>query len=406
MAALPAGRRWFTTFVMSAVADIRTVYASRDRVTQNRVAVRSWLYVVLLVMFALFLVGGATRLTHAGLSITEWQPIHGVIPPLGDAEWQEEFAKYQQIPEYQLNKGMSLDEFKSIFWWEYVHRILARSVGVVFALPLLFFWLSGRLERGLKPKLVGLLALGGLQGAVGWWMVASGLVERTDVSQYRLATHMLLACLIFTATMVVARGLAPHSEAPAQRSTQRFAGLIVILVLVQIYLGALVAGVDGGLSYNTWPLMDGAVVPGDLFVIDPTWKNLFENPKTVQFVHRCGAYVVFLAALWHMLATFRAEPGTTHARRSVVLFLLVTLQAAVGISTLVLQVPLRLALTHQAVALIVLGFAAAHWRGTKGAYPRPTATGMAFLDDLRRKGRPEAGEPLDKAFRDSLYERD
>ena len=255
---------------------------------------RGWLYVVLLVMFALFLVGGATRLTDSGLSITEWKPIHGVIPPLSDAEWQEEFAKYQQIPEYrQLHADMTLGDFKTIFWWEWAHRILARGVGVVFALPLLLFWATGRLESALKPKLVGLLLLGGLQGAVGWWMVASGLVERTDVSQYRLATHLLLACLIFTATMVVARGLAPHSAAPADRGTQRFAGLLLVLVLLQIYLGGLVAGLDGGLSYNTWPLMDGRVVPGDLFVIDPAWRNLFENPKTVQFVHRCGAYLLF-----------------------------------------------------------------------------------------------------------------
>jgi heme a synthase len=336
--------------------------------------VRTWLYVVLVVMFALFLVGGATRLTDSGLSITEWKPIHGVIPPLSDAEWQEEFAKYQQIPEYkQINEGMSLSDFKSIYWWEWAHRVLARGVGVVFALPLLFFWASGRLEAAVKPKLVGLLLLGGLQGAVGWWMVASGLAERTDVSQYRLATHLLLACLIFTATMVVARGLAPHTEAPADRPTQRFAGLLVILVLVQIYLGALVAGLDGGLSYNSWPLMDGALIPGDLLVIDPAWRNFFESPKTVQFVHRCGAYLVFLAVLWHMLATLRREPGTTHARRAIVLFLLVTLQAAIGIATLVLQVPLHLALTHQAVALVLLGFAAAHWRGTKGSYPQESS---------------------------------
>jgi heme a synthase len=358
---------------MTAVAGIETPFAMRDREVRNRALVRGWLYVVLLVMFALFLVGGATRLTNSGLSITEWQPIHGVIPPLSEVEWQEEFAKYQQIPEYkQLNEGMSLDEFKSIFWWEWVHRILARSVGVIFALPLLFFWATGRIERRLAPRLVGLLLLGGLQGAVGWWMVASGLVDRTDVSQYRLATHMLLACLIFTATMIVARGLAPHSAAPASRSTQRFAGILVVLVLAQIYLGALVAGLDAGLSYNTWPLMDGSLVPGDLFVIDPAWRNLFENPKTVQFIHRCGAYVVFAAALWHMIATRRREPGSTHSRRALVLFLLVSLQAAIGITTLVLQVPLHLALTHQAIALIVLGFAAAHWRGTKGSYPLET----------------------------------
>lgn len=355
---------------MSAVAELSPVLAARDRSGHNRALVRGWLYVVLAVMFALFLVGGATRLSHAGLSITEWKPIHGVIPPLSDAEWQEEFAKYQQIPEYkQLNAGMTLAEFKGIFWWEWVHRVLARGVGVIFALPLLFFWATGRLERTLKPKLVGLLALGGLQGAVGWWMVASGLVGRTDVSQYRLAAHMVLACLIFTATMVVARGLAPHSQAPAGRPSQTFAGLLVLFVLIQIYLGALVAGVDGGLSYNTWPLMDGALVPGDLFVIDPAWRNFFENPKTVQFVHRLGAYLVLIAALWHMMATLRREPGTTHARRAVLLFLMIAAQAAIGIATLVLQVPLELALAHQAAALVVLGFAAAHWRGTKGAYP-------------------------------------
>jgi cytochrome c oxidase assembly protein subunit 15 len=358
---------------MTAVAGFETPLAAHDREARNRLAVRVWLYAVLVVMFALFLVGGATRLTDSGLSITEWKPIHGIIPPLSEAGWQEEFGKYQQIPEYQeLNAGMTLAEFKSIFWWEWAHRILARGVGVVFALPLIFFWATGRVERGLTPKLVGLLLLGGVQGAVGWWMVASGLIERTDVSQYRLATHMLLACLIFTATMVVARGLAPHSAAPADRGTQRFAGVLVFLVLLQIYLGALVAGLDGGLSYNTWPLMDGRVVPGDLFVIDPAWRNLFENPKTVQFVHRCGAYVVLLAALWHMIAARRRLPGTTHARRALVLFHLVLLQAAVGIATLVLQVPLHWALTHQAVALVVLGFAAAHWRGTKGSYALPT----------------------------------
>lgn len=354
---------------MTALAGLETSFDARGRVTRNRALLRGWLYIVLAVMLALFLVGGATRLTDSGLSITEWKPIHGVIPPLSEAEWQEEFTKYQQIPEYQkLNQGMSLGEFKSIFWWEWVHRLLARGVGIIFALPLLFFWVTGRIERGLGPKLVGLLLLGGLQGAVGWWMVASGLVERTDVSQYRLATHMLLACLIFAATMVVARGLAPHSAAPADRSTQRMAGVLVLFVLLQIYLGALVAGLDAGLSYNTWPLMDGRLIPGDLFVIEPAWRNFFESAKTVQFIHRCGAYLVLLVAFWHLVATLRREPGTTHSRRAAVLLILVALQAAIGVVTLLLQVPLDLALTHQAMALIVLGFAAAHWRGTKGSY--------------------------------------
>lgn len=354
------------------VATTAAPIVAKDRDLRNRTAVRWWLYAVLAVLFSLVIVGGATRMTESGLSITEWNPIHGAIPPLNDAEWQEEFQKYQQIPQYtEMNKGMTLDAFKSIFWMEWAHRLLARGVGFIFALPLLYFAVTRRIERGLGPKLVGILLLGGLQGAVGWWMVASGLVDRVDVSQYRLATHLTLAAFIFTATMVVARGLAPHSQPAADRSTQRLAGIIVILVLIQLYLGGLVAGLHAGLSYNTWPLMDGKVIPGDLFILEPAWRNLFENPKTVQFIHRVGAYVVFVVALWQMIATFRRQPGTTHARRAAILFLLVLLQATLGIGTLVMHVPMDLALTHQAFALVVLGFAAAHWRGTKGAYPLP-----------------------------------
>ncbi|TIY00599.1 MAG: heme A synthase, partial [Mesorhizobium sp.] len=199
----------------------------------------------------------------------------------------------------------------------------------------------------------------------------SGLVDRVSVSQYRLATHLTLAALIFTATMVVARGLAPHSEPAADRSTQRLAGFLVLLALMQVYLGGLVAGLDAGLSYNTWPLMDGKLIPGDLLILEPAWRNFFESPKTVQFIHRLGAYAIFVAALWHMIATHRRQTGTTHARRATVLFLLVLVQALIGIGTLLMHVPLHMALTHQAFALVLLGFAAAHWRGTKGAYPLP-----------------------------------
>lgn len=356
---------------MTAIA--HTPLQQRDRAVSNRGYVRAWLYVVLLALFALVMVGGATRLTDSGLSITEWKPIHGVIPPLNEAEWHEEFAKYRQIPEYQqINQGMDLAGFKRIFWWEWAHRALARGIGIIFAVPLAFFWLTGRLERSVKPKLSGILALGGLQGAVGWWMVASGLTERTDVSQYRLATHLTLAALIFAATVIVARGLAPHTGASAPRETQRGAGVLVILVLVQLYLGGLVAGLDAGFAYNTWPLMDGRVIPSDMFILEPVWRNLFENPKTVQFIHRIGAYVVFGYALWHMIAVRRREPGSTHGRRALVLLHLVLLQAIVGIAALLTQVHLHVALTHQALALVVLGFAAAHWRGTKGSYPLET----------------------------------
>jgi cytochrome c oxidase assembly protein subunit 15 len=285
-----------------------------------------------------------------------------------------EFAKYRQIPEYQqINKGMSLDAFKRIFWWEWAHRFLARALGLVFAVPLAWFWLTGKLERRLKPRLLVLLVLGGMQGVVGWWMVYSGLSERTDVSQYRLAVHLTLASVIFAAILYVARGLAPHTAGRAPGSVRTFAGWLVLAVLVQIYLGGLVAGLDAGLSYNTWPLMDGAVVPGGLFVQSPWWINLFENPKTVQFVHRMSAFVVTGLVIAHWFSTNAAAPRTPHARRAALLVGLVILQAVIGIATLLSQVSLHTALTHQGLALVVLGFAVAHWRGTKGAYGMDTA---------------------------------
>ena len=358
---------------MSDVFSLETVTEASAREAVNRRAVARWLALAALLIFALVLVGGMTRLTDSGLSITEWKPIHGVIPPLSGKDWQEEFEKYKQIPEFaQVNPDMELSGFKRIFWWEWAHRFLARLVGIVFALPLLYFWLAGRLEQALKPQLLGLLALGGLQGALGWWMVASGLTKRVDVSQYRLAAHLTLASLIFAAVIYVMRGLAIYSERPAPSATRRFAGLLALLTLLQIYLGGLVAGLDAGLSYNTWPLMDGSLVPGDLLPIDPLWRNFFENPKTVQFAHRCGAYVLFTLALAHVAQAFRSNGGTTHARRSLVLALLVLSQAALGVVTLMTQARPHPALAHQALALIVLAFAVAHWRAAKGAYPART----------------------------------
>jgi Uncharacterized protein required for cytochrome oxidase assembly len=351
------------------------IQAEEAALRRNRSFLRVWLGIVLLAIFALVLVGGATRLTDSGLSITEWKPIHGVIPPLSVEEWEEEFDLYRRIPEYQqINKGMSLDEFKRIFWWEWAHRLLARGVGVLFAVPFAVFLVAGMVERRLRWPLVGLFFLGGLQGAVGWWMVASGLVDRVDVSQYRLATHLTLACIIFAAILWVARGLARHSADPVpSRGLLLGAWALVAMLLVQIYLGGLVAGLDAGMAYNTWPLMDGGFVPSGLFVTEPLWRNAFENPKTVQFVHRIFAYLVWIAAFLHMVAALRRAPGSTHARRTVVLAVLVTLQAALGIVTLLLQVPFDWALAHQGGALVVLGFAVAHLRGFYGEYPRDTA---------------------------------
>ncbi|TFF27475.1 heme A synthase [Jiella endophytica] len=357
---------------MSTIA-YRLETSPATKAERDRRAVRVWLYAVALVLFALVLVGGATRLTESGLSITEWKPIHGVIPPLSAAEWQEEFDLYKRIPQYeQMNRGMDLGGFKTIYWWEWSHRLLARGVGFVFALPLAFFWLTGRLELFLKPRLVGLLCLGGLQGAVGWWMVASGLSERTEVSQYRLATHLTIACIIYAATLWVARGLKPRADfAAAPRNAQRLAVAIVVLALLQIYLGGLVAGLRAGLIYNTWPLMDGALVPSGLFSMEPLWRNVFENVLTVQFVHRCGAYLLLAATLVHAGLLWRAAPATRHARGAVILCLIVIAQAAIGITTLLMVVPLDLALMHQAGGLIVLAATVIHARSLAGSYPAP-----------------------------------
>ena len=349
----------------------RTTKAENDRA-----ALRIWLAVVLIAIAALVIVGGATRMTDSGLSITQWKPIHGVIPPLNEAQWQEELDLYKAIPEYErINKGMTVSEFKFIYWWEWTHRLLARSVGVIFALPLVFFWVTGRVESRLKLPLLGILALGGLQGFVGWWMVASGLIDRVDVSQYRLATHLTLASLIFAAIVWVWRGIGHHSaDRPPSAFSARVAGLLVALVLIQIYLGGLVAGLKAGLLYNTWPLMDDTFVPSGLFVMKPWFVNLFENATTVQFDHRMVAYLLWLVAGLHMIGNMRRAPSSTHARRSAVLFGLVTIQGLLGITTLVLQVPIAWALAHQTGAIIVLGFAVAHWRGFHGSYALPVVS--------------------------------
>jgi cytochrome c oxidase assembly protein subunit 15 len=326
---------------------------------RDMTAIRRWLYLVALLIVAMVVVGGATRLTHSGLSITEWQPIHGVVPPLNQAEWQEEFAKYRQIPEYRIeNPDMTLAEFKGIFWWEWAHRILGRLIGVAVLLPMIGFFLAGRIDRQLAPKLIAIFILGGLQGAIGWWMVASGLADRTDVSQYRLATHLTFACVILAYVLWVARGLGRAPDGVANRGATTVGALLVALVLLQIALGGLVAGLDAGMTFNTWPLMDGALVPSGLFGLDPAWRNLFENVATVQFDHRLVAYTLLLVAIAHAVQM----RGTAFAGRAGALAGLVLIQAALGIATLLTVVPLPLALAHQLGAVAVLSLAAVHLR--------------------------------------------
>jgi cytochrome c oxidase assembly protein subunit 15 len=334
-----------------------SIYATR------RHAIRVWLLACAALIFAMVLVGGATRLTESGLSITEWQPVTGTVPPLSEQAWQAEFDKYKTIPQYQkMNRGMSLAEFKTIFWWEWTHRLLGRLLGAAFLLPFLFFLWRGWVEPGLRSRLWAIFGLGAVQGAAGWWMVASGLAGRTEVSQYRLAFHLTLACVIYAAIIWTAERLAARPAAAVARRLRVAANVLLVLVLAQIYLGALTAGLRAGLTYNTWPLIDGAFVPSSahLFFDQPLWRNFFENTLTVQFDHRMMAYTVLVVSLLHAIDALRGKARRPVATGAVVLPLALTLQAALGILTLLYQVPIVLGLAHQGMALVVLTIASLH----------------------------------------------
>lgn len=325
-------------------------------------AVRAWLFAVAAAIFMTLVVGGATRLTESGLSIVEWKPVTGVLPPLSEPDWQAEFKKYQEIPQYrERNAGMSLDQFKTIYWWEWSHRVLARLTGAVFLAPFLFFLWRGWIPPRLRMRLWAIFGAGAALGAVGWWMVSSGLAgsARVSVSQYRLAFHLTLAGAIYAAVLWTAQGLVARvvQSVPARLRITAF--VLAMLVLIQIYLGALVAGLDAGLTYNTWPLIDGAFIPdvARLWFETPWWRNLFENTLTVQFNHRMLAYAIWIAAALHVVDAWRARRALSGA---LVLAILVTLQAALGIVTLLYQAPLHLALGHQLTAIVVLTAAIVH----------------------------------------------
>ncbi len=332
-------------------------------IPDRRRAIRLWLLSVAALLFAMVLVGGATRLTESGLSIVEWKPVTGTLPPLGEAAWQAEFDKYKAIPQYrEVNRGMTLAEFKTIFWWEWTHRLMGRLIGVAFLLPFLFFLWKGWVEPGLRARLWAIFGLGALQGAIGWWMVASGLTERVNVSQYRLALHLTLACAIFAAVLWTAQRLVPRAPVEAPRRIRAGAGILLGVVFVQIYLGALVAGLRAGLLYNTWPLIDGAIIPDSarLWFAEPLWRNLFDNALTVQFMHRMAAYALLLLAVLHAVDVARTLGRGRALAWALALAVCVTLQAAVGILTLLHQVPIGLGLAHQGMAMVVLAVAVIH----------------------------------------------
>jgi cytochrome c oxidase assembly protein subunit 15 len=319
-------------------------------------AIGRWLTLWALMIALLVLIGGATRLTESGLSITEWQPVSGVIPPLGDSAWTAEFAKYRTIPQYELlNHGMSLTEFKTIFLWEYVHRLWARLLGVALGIPFIWFALRGRVPRELWPRLTGLLVLLGLQGALGWWMVKSGLSGRTEVSQYRLAAHLLAALALYAFTVWTAAELMHPREARADNADRALGtGLTALAWLVPVTAasGAFVAGLRAGKIYNTFPLMGGGLVPPEYGQLTPWWRNLFENPSAVQFNHRVIALATFALAFW---VWYRGRSShdlrLRHATRLVLAAAL--LQVALGIATLLLAVPVVLGVAHQAGAVLL-----------------------------------------------------
>lgn len=328
--------------------------------TRVRRQLALWLFVCSAMVFLILVVGGVTRLTHSGLSIVEWKPIVGIVPPLNQGEWDETFDKYKQTPEYQkVNHQMSLDEFKGIFFWEYWHRVLGRLIGIVFFLPFVYFLLRRKIERPLIAKLFGIFLLGGMQGAMGWYMVKSGLVDDPRVSQYRLTAHLSLAFLIFISMMWVALGLcAERARATADgalKKLQRTGFWLAILVFYMVITGGFVAGIRAGKAYNTFPLMNGHLLPPESFIIEPWYLNFFNNMALVQFDHRLGAWLLAFLVPWFWLK-IRSTAVSRGARLAANLLLLaLAVQITLGIATLLLAVPVALGAAHQGGSMVVFG---------------------------------------------------
>jgi len=329
----------------------------------SRKAVGVWLLAIAVIILAMVTIGGLTRITGSGLSITEWDPIMGAIPPLTDGQWADAFAKYQKIPQYILeNRGMSLEAFKGIFWWEWTHRFLGRFLGVAFFLPFLWFAWKGAIRKSDWPRMLLLFVLGGLQGFIGWWMVQSGLETRVSVSQYRLAIHLGAALLLLIAILWIALEYLRDLKSPPKPAGKAIT--FVAMIYVQMLLGALVAGLHAGLIYNTWPGMNGRVFPEDSFYFAPWWINFFENPGLAQFDHRIGAYIVAGFAVW-IFATGVQLSG--FAKKSAKLVATITtFQIGLGIATLLLQAPEGLAALHQVTAAALL--CAAVWHAYEVKY--------------------------------------
>lgn len=312
----------------------------------GRFYIRLWLMATAFMVFAMAVIGAITRLTESGLSMVEWRPLIGAVPPLNEAEWNRVFALYRETPEYRLiNTGMSLEEFKTIFFWEWLHRLWGRLIGLVYAVPLVFFWIKGMIPPGYKKPFAGLLILGGLQGAMGWFMVMSGLVDRPSVSHYRLAAHLSLAFIIFGCLIWMIYSISPKIKPQEMLARLRLHGWVAsFLVALTIVWGAFVAGLDAGMIYNSFPHMgEGRLIPEDMWFLSPAWLNIFENAASVQFVHR-----------WLAVTTLVMVGSFAWRMRSFVLGGMVLLQVGLGIATLLSQVAIPLAALHQAGAFLLL----------------------------------------------------
>jgi len=363
--ALRWGRRKSAGYDAVAVRGVRR-QSSSDPIARS---VAVWLFACCALVFAMVVVGGVTRLTHSGLSIVEWQPIIGTLPPLTDAAWQEAFAKYRQTPEFRLvNHAMDVHAFKGIFWWEYFHRLLGRAIGVVFFVPLAWLALRRRIPRDLAKKLGAIFALGVLQGAMGWYMVQSGLVDDPRVSHFRLTAHLGLALAIFAAMFWIAlsivrqdaggSGVASRTAGHARAQLRHAGACIAALVFVMALTGGLVAGIRAGFAYNTFPSMNGHVVPPEIMMLEPWYLNPLYNMATVQFDHRALGWLLALAVPAFGFAVLRSRAVSRAAKTAVVLVVaMLAVQIALGIATLLLRVPVPLAALHQAGAVLL--FAAA-----------------------------------------------
>ena len=324
----------------------------------QRRAVGIWLLICAATVYIMIIVGGFTRLTQSGLSMVEWEPIMGTIPPLSFEDWQDTFNKYRQSPEYlKINKGMSLDEFKNIFWWEYGHRVLGRFIGLLFFLPFLFFLVRGYLKGAWKGKLFGLFLLGGLQAIVGWYMVKSGLVDNPHVSQYRLAAHFGIALMIYAVMIWFMLDFLRGEQKREPIALQKGAMAVVQLIFFMMITGAFVAGLKAGHIYNTFPKMGDNYIPHELFAMQSVWRNFFENPVTIQFIHRCIAYVIIFAVIILFVRGLRLaskRPDLKLKTNLIAVLVLMICQVCFGIMALLKAVPVSWGALHQGTAVLLL----------------------------------------------------